>query len=140
MMALKLEWIGTGELNDKGNSHWLTVVSGRRRHTRLTCDWSSDVCSSDLGEALGDGGQLRPACGEHGVDARGWRGVGARGNVVRHSWPPVRSLGVVRLCHRPSYHHAGTPCRSARCPGWDSNPHWTLFESAASAVGLPGLG
>src|SRR5690242_21215924 len=25
--------------------------SSRRRHTRLTCDWSSDVCSSDL-EAL----------------------------------------------------------------------------------------
>src|SRR6266571_1913137 len=24
--------------------------SSRRRHTRLTCDWSSDVCSSDLGE------------------------------------------------------------------------------------------
>src|SRR6266480_1440099 len=23
-------------------------VSSRRRHTRLTCDWSSDVCSSDL--------------------------------------------------------------------------------------------
>src|SRR6266480_1014840 len=22
--------------------------SRRRRHTRLTCDWSSDVCSSDL--------------------------------------------------------------------------------------------
>src|SRR5690242_20762149 len=27
--------------------------SSRRRHTRLTCDWSSDVCSSDL-ERLGD--------------------------------------------------------------------------------------
>src|SRR6267142_290894 len=33
--------------------------SSRRRHTRLTCDWSSDVCSSDLvrdiagGEAVG---------------------------------------------------------------------------------------
>src|SRR6266480_5170940 len=25
--------------------------SSRRRHTRLTCDWSSDVCSSDLGFA-----------------------------------------------------------------------------------------
>src|SRR5690242_5015050 len=25
--------------------------SRRRRHTRLTCDWSSDVCSSDLGRA-----------------------------------------------------------------------------------------
>src|SRR6267142_2988590 len=24
--------------------------SSRRRHTRLTCDWSSDVCSSDLKE------------------------------------------------------------------------------------------
>src|SRR6266480_6287549 len=25
--------------------------SSRRRHTRLTCDWSSDVCSSDLMES-----------------------------------------------------------------------------------------
>lgn len=24
------------------------------------------------------------------------------------------------------------------CPGWDSNPHRTEFETAASAVGLPG--
>src|SRR6267142_5475763 len=24
--------------------------SSRRRHTRLTCDWSSDVCSSDLAD------------------------------------------------------------------------------------------
>src|SRR5690242_1163318 len=27
--------------------------SSRRRHTRLTCDWSSDVCSSDLVELVG---------------------------------------------------------------------------------------
>src|SRR5690242_21825636 len=27
--------------------------SSRRRHTRLTCDWSSDVCSSDLGRERG---------------------------------------------------------------------------------------
>src|SRR4051812_49780069 len=26
--------------------------SSRRRHTRLTCDWSSDVCSSDLCNGL----------------------------------------------------------------------------------------
>src|SRR5690242_4410984 len=43
-----------------GWSEWTTVIrpallsctlfffSSRRRHTRLTCDWSSDVCSSDL--------------------------------------------------------------------------------------------
>src|SRR4051812_50220501 len=27
--------------------------SSRRRHTILTCDWSSDVCSSDLCEPVG---------------------------------------------------------------------------------------
>src|SRR5690242_21150421 len=27
--------------------------SSRRRHTRLTCDWSSDVCSSDLSPLRG---------------------------------------------------------------------------------------
>src|SRR2546430_17487030 len=29
--------------------------SSRRRHTRFDCDWSSDVCSSDLPLALGIG-------------------------------------------------------------------------------------
>src|SRR5688572_31706532 len=27
--------------------------SSRRRHTRFDCDWSSDVCSSDLNAVLG---------------------------------------------------------------------------------------
>ena len=26
----------------------------------------------------------------------------------------------------------------AKCPRWDSNPHWMVFETIASAVGLPG--
>src|SRR6267142_523168 len=35
--------------------------SSRRRHTRLTCDWSSDVCSSDLlVDQLKDVNNLRP--------------------------------------------------------------------------------
>src|SRR2546430_6789702 len=29
--------------------------SSRRRHTRFDCDWSSDVCSSDLGVEEGPG-------------------------------------------------------------------------------------
>src|SRR4030043_1480980 len=29
--------------------------SSRRRHTRCSRDWSSDVCSSDLGASLGTG-------------------------------------------------------------------------------------
>src|SRR5438045_6903627 len=28
---------------------WLFFFSSRRRHTRCLSDWSSDVCSSDLG-------------------------------------------------------------------------------------------
>src|SRR5207237_7761469 len=36
--------------------------SSRRRHTRFKCDWSSDVCSSDLDDdgARGGVGELRP--------------------------------------------------------------------------------
>src|SRR2546430_3385224 len=30
----------------------LFFFSSRRRHTRFDCDWSSDVCSSDLGDAM----------------------------------------------------------------------------------------
>src|SRR2546430_3676103 len=35
-------------------SPWVLVVvfSSRRRHTRFDCDWSSDVCSSDLAAIL----------------------------------------------------------------------------------------
>src|SRR5690242_14050926 len=34
------------------SSDWrFFFFSSRRRHTRLTCDWSSDVCSSDLNMA-----------------------------------------------------------------------------------------
>src|SRR5690348_14621599 len=40
--------------------------SSRRRHTRWTGDWSSDVCSSDLATGGGCGRGLRPRRG-------GWR-------------------------------------------------------------------
>src|SRR6266480_1752416 len=36
-------------------TYFFFFFSSRRRHTRLTCDWSSDVCSSDLVTVL-DGG------------------------------------------------------------------------------------
>src|SRR5260370_25866666 len=32
---------------------WFFFFSSRRRHTRFKCDWSSDVCSSDLQEIGG---------------------------------------------------------------------------------------
>src|SRR5438270_7193362 len=45
---------------------WFFFFSSRRRHTRFDCDWSSDVCSSDLlppqlfGTAEGDDPQQTP--------------------------------------------------------------------------------
>src|SRR5580698_11617471 len=36
--------------------------SSRRRHTRLTCDWSSDVCSSDLFTWMNEIEALHLAC------------------------------------------------------------------------------
>src|SRR2546430_2952114 len=35
-------------LHFRGRSHSVIFSSSRRRHTRVDCDWSSDVCSSDL--------------------------------------------------------------------------------------------
>src|SRR6266481_8572845 len=33
--------------------------SSRRRHTRWNCDWSSDVCSSDLGDDAAEAGLVQ---------------------------------------------------------------------------------
>src|SRR5207302_2976703 len=36
--------------SSKSLSAWFFFFSSRRRHTRFSRDWSSDVCSSDLGD------------------------------------------------------------------------------------------
>src|SRR2546430_10245863 len=38
----------SAERADVGASCTFFFFSSRRRHTRFDCDWSSDVCSSDL--------------------------------------------------------------------------------------------
>src|SRR5688572_31230112 len=54
--------------------------SSRRRHTRFDCDWSSDVCSSDLGiEIL------------HSLSHR--RARGRRGELVRQHRARVHCMG-----------------------------------------------
>src|SRR5215467_1065553 len=63
--------------------------SSRRRHTRLQGDWSSDVCSSDLGwctrgacdEAHVDGGEL-PVARVADQDQGGAGGLGNRVALV----------------------------------------------------------
>src|SRR2546430_6608346 len=39
--------------------YFFFFFSSRRRHTRFDCDWSSDVCSSDLDVARADPQPLR---------------------------------------------------------------------------------
>src|SRR5947209_8803765 len=41
--------------------------SSRRRHTRYWRDWSSDVCSSDLGDCGGAAGHRLPRA-RHGIE------------------------------------------------------------------------
>src|SRR3989344_9192977 len=56
----------------RNEKRWLFgfFFSSRRRHTRLTCDWSSDVCSSDLLEqpdATWTGRIQEMRCGNQGL-------------------------------------------------------------------------
>src|SRR2546430_6925291 len=47
--SLLVDHTGTGL---GGRLIYSFFFSSRRRHTRFDCDWSSDVCSSDLARAL----------------------------------------------------------------------------------------
>src|SRR2546427_8569381 len=46
LRVLTLAWMCLGRL--------FFFFSSRRRHTRFDCDWSSDVCSSDLRQSVTD--------------------------------------------------------------------------------------
>src|SRR2546422_6846737 len=65
---------------------WMDVFffSSRRRHTRCSRDWSSDVCSSDLG---GGPDALRVALGERALERaaslRELRRLGAQALALR---------------------------------------------------------
>src|SRR5256886_3481128 len=62
--------------------------SSRRRHTRFDCDWSSDVCSSDLSATAGrraGSGRPRHAClcrTRRGKGCRRLRGSSSHGTAL----------------------------------------------------------
>src|SRR2546427_10417602 len=47
---------------------FLFFFSSRRRHTRFDCDWSSDVCSSDLGTLAGQQSEIHDRLNEFGAE------------------------------------------------------------------------
>src|SRR6267143_4000165 len=61
--------------------------SSRRRHTRWNCDWSSDVCSSDL-VVLGAGGSARAVVDAFRPDVTVVNRTRARGEQL------AREMGV----------------------------------------------
>src|SRR5438093_5368327 len=61
--------------------------SSRRRHTRLVSDWSSDVCSSDLGSVLGN----------YVIEAQ--LGTGAFGTVFRARDQTLARTVAIKIIH-----------------------------------------
>src|SRR5690242_21291205 len=89
---------------------FIFFFSSRRRHTRLTCDWSSDVCSSDLTPFEQDRTLLTIAAG--GQQER---------KVLRVARANLQNVSVVcnRLYHarlRSEERRVGKECRSRWSP------------------------
>src|SRR5688500_20278783 len=80
-------------------THYLFFFSSRRRHTRLQGDWSSDVCSSDLGTVRVE------------LDTETFRGPVTRDVTVLTSDPGNPSI-------RSEERRVGKECRARR---WMTN-------------------
>src|SRR5260370_20731442 len=91
--------------------------SSRRRHTRFKCDWSSDVCSSDLSvsvETVETSNNVFPAYADlrarfSDEEARAFaiRMVKRSHNAMRHAWA---------LKRRSEERRVGKECRSRWSP------------------------
>src|SRR5256886_11258494 len=90
--------------------------SSRRRHTRFDCDWSSDVCSSDLPQHLA-GGDVVQAEAEDESTAVFWliiaqygqsRAVGSEGGLP--------SAAGLTAAERSEERRVGKECRSRWSP------------------------
>src|SRR5713101_9337859 len=99
--------------------------SSRRRHTRLTCDWSSDVCSSDLTPQDAGAGRTEPAVslffagpGEAKRAAKSTREGQAENSLFRRRKEGVCSLARDRETERAiaggGYSHSGSAEGTAR--------------------------
>src|SRR5690606_23190189 len=85
--------------------------SSRRRHTRFSRDWSSDVCSSDLRAAFG--GCLVKRGAANGDDLLGIRCFDGGDGVAGVNWPGKRVFAFNRE-NVGNLHHVEQGC-DARC-------------------------
>src|SRR5260370_31602584 len=90
--------------------------SSRRRHTRFKCDWSSDVCSSDLPFAPWLSGPREPFL-SHPLPQPSHSGVAPKGKVADALPKPCRLQPVVYLGgKRSEERRVGKECRSRWSP------------------------
>src|SRR5207302_7639665 len=76
--------------------------SSRRRHTRFSRDWSSDVCSSDLADAWGDRRRITTAAARREQD-RPARPRARRGASTAASRSEERRVGKECRCRGSPY-------------------------------------
>src|SRR2546430_9033208 len=89
--------------------------SSRRRHTRFDCDWSSDVCSSDLTELLDsalDLARLATARDDRGVILVDGHFLG----LAQLLDLDILELDAQVLCDRSEERRVGKECRSRWSP------------------------
>src|SRR6266480_5178882 len=114
-------------------SYLFFFFSSRRRHTRLTCDWSSDVCSSDL------------ACGSvsvaaHALDRRdrswnrGPRAARSARLAERAAAPAVQPRSARARRDRLATHAARGPGGGARAVARRSEEHTSELQSHVNLV------
>src|SRR3712207_7800612 len=89
--------------------------SSRRRHTRYWRDWSSDVCSSDLGDLLAVTGELGASAA--GLLALEGAAPGPERLLRRHLRPEPR-VEAGSAAARSEERRGGKECRSRWSPDY----------------------
>src|SRR5437764_9176927 len=91
--------------------------SSRRRHTRYIGDWSSDVCSSDLGAPGGTGARSAAARRASRTTAGYWRARGFRAAEASARAKGTAAAGCRSATRRSEERRVGKECRSR----WTTN-------------------
>src|SRR5688572_33272135 len=89
---------------------WYFFFSSRRRHTRFDCDWSSDVCSSDLGA----GRPLRCTSQRPASTAARSAFMSSTARSTHCSRSEERRVGKECRSRRSAYHYKKNEARDSR--------------------------
>src|SRR5260221_5674859 len=90
--------------------------SSRRRHTRSLCDWSSDVCSSDLRAEQNSLAFAQLEAHDRRCRQPGWSLLGALTEVDDAKYPTASEEGRWSRQGRSEERRVGKECRSRWSP------------------------